>query len=65
MRHPTPDGGHLTLDTLVPIKKFVARAHNLHDLVDLGTLDARAAAFLRASVIARLNIVVCDARTPA
>jgi len=43
----------------VNIRKFVARAHNLHDLVDLGTLDARAAAFLRASVIAGLNLVVC------
>jgi len=59
MRQPTPDGGHLTLGTLAPIKKLVARAHTLHDLVVLGTLDSQAAAFLRASVIAGLNIFVC------
>jgi pilus assembly protein CpaF len=42
----------------VNIRKFVARAHTLDDLVSLGTLNARAAAFLRAAVVAGLNIVV-------
>ena len=42
----------------VNIRKFVARAHTLDDLVSLGTLNAQAAAFLRATVIAGLNIVV-------
>jgi pilus assembly protein CpaF len=42
----------------VNIRKFVARAHNLDDLVSLGTLNAQAAAFLRATVIAGLNVVV-------
>ncbi len=31
----------------------------METFVDLGTLDARAAAFLRASVIGALNLVVC------
>ena len=43
----------------VNIRKFVARAHSLEDLVELGTLSSQAAAFLRASVAAGLNIVVC------
>jgi pilus assembly protein CpaF len=42
----------------VNIRKFVARAHNLEDLIALGTLDTRAAAFLRAAVTAGLNVVV-------
>jgi pilus assembly protein CpaF len=42
----------------VNIRKFVARAHSLGDLVALGTLDQPAAAFLDASVKAGLNIVV-------
>lgn len=42
----------------VNIRKFVARAHTLGDLVSLGTLDAPAAAFLDASVRAGLNIIV-------
>lgn len=42
----------------VNIRKFVARAHGLDDLVALGTLDAAAAGFLKASVTAGLNIVV-------
>jgi len=43
----------------VNIRKFVARAHNLEDLVQLGTLSVQAGAFLRACVAAGLNIVVC------
>ncbi|GAA3527591.1 ATPase, T2SS/T4P/T4SS family [Aeromicrobium panaciterrae] len=42
----------------VNIRKFVARAHSLDDLVTLGTIDSRAAEFLTASVLAGLNIVV-------
>ncbi|KRC66499.1 pilus assembly protein CpaF [Aeromicrobium sp. Root236] len=55
---------HVVLDGIsrgfaaVNIRKFVARAHSLTDLVALGTLDEQSAAFLDASVIAGLNIVV-------
>ncbi len=40
------------------IRKFVARAHSLDDLVTLATIDQQAADFLDASVLAGLNIVV-------
>jgi pilus assembly protein CpaF len=55
---------HVVLDGIsrgfaaVNIRKFVARAHSLTDLVALGTLDEQSAAFLDASVAAGLNIVV-------
>ncbi|AXT85693.1 pilus assembly protein CpaF [Aeromicrobium sp. A1-2] len=55
---------HVVLDGIsrnfaaVNIRKFVARAHSLDDLVTLGTLNVRGAAFLHASVAAGLNIVV-------
>ena len=55
---------HVVLDgitrgfTAVNIRKFVARASGLDDLVTLGTLDERAASFLRSCVLAGLNIVV-------
>lgn len=42
----------------VNIRKFVARADHLDDLVALGSLTARAAAFLEAAVVAGLNILV-------
>ena len=42
----------------VNIRKFVARAHSLDDLVALGSIDAPTAAFLHACVIAGVNIVV-------
>lgn len=42
----------------VNIRKFVARAHSLDDLVGLGTIDEPAACFLNACVRAGLNIVV-------
>ncbi|MGZ5422542.1 MAG: CpaF family protein [Aeromicrobium sp.] len=42
----------------VNIRKFVARAHSLDDLVILGSIDAPVAAFLNACVEAGLNIVV-------
>lgn len=55
---------HVVLDGIargfsaVNIRKFVARADSLDDLVELGTLDAAAARFLHASVVAGLNVVV-------
>jgi pilus assembly protein CpaF len=55
---------HVVLDGIsrgfaaVNIRKFVARAHSLNDLVTLGTLDEQGTAFLDASVAAGLNIVV-------
>ena len=42
----------------VNIRKFMLRAARLQDLVDLGSLTPRAAAFLEASVRAGLNILV-------
>ena len=42
----------------VNIRKFVAAAHSLDDLVGLGTLDRHAADFLDASVRAGLNLMV-------
>lgn len=55
---------HVVLDgitrgfTAVNIRKFVAKAASLDDLVALGTLDERSAAFLTSCVRAGLNIVV-------
>ena len=55
---------HVVLDGIsrgfsaVNIRKFVLRAARLHDLVELGSLTSRAAAFLEASVRAGLNILV-------
>lgn len=43
---------------LVNIRKFVVRAHDLDDLVTLGTLTTPVADFLRAAVVAGLNILV-------
>ena len=42
----------------VNIRKFVLKAARLSDLVELGTLSPRAAAFLEASVRAGLNVLV-------
>ena len=42
----------------VNIRKFVVRAARLHDLVALGSLTERSAAFLDASVRAGLNVMV-------
>lgn len=44
--------------TAVNIRKFVVKAAQLEDLVTLGSLTPQAARFLRASVMAGLNIVV-------
>jgi pilus assembly protein CpaF len=61
-----PDGHrlHVVLEGIsrgfsaVNIRKFMLRAARLQDLVDLGSLTPRAAAFLEASVRAGLNILV-------
>jgi len=45
----------------VNIRKFVARAHRLEDLVELDTLTPQAAKFLDAAVRAGLNIIVAGA----
>ncbi|WP_227465450.1 CpaF family protein [Nocardioides dongkuii] len=45
----------------VNIRKFVLRATRVSDLVELGSLSPRAAAFLEASVRAGLNILVAGA----
>jgi len=42
----------------VNIRKFVARAHRLDDLVGLGTLTAEAARFLELAVRAGLSVLV-------
>lgn len=55
---------HVVLDGIargfaaVNIRKFVAKAHSLGDLVALGTIDAASATFLDASVRAGLNVIV-------
>lgn len=45
----------------VNIRKFIARAHKLTDLVRTGSLTAQAAAFLDAAVGAGLNVLVSGA----
>ncbi|HNA98385.1 MAG TPA: ATPase, T2SS/T4P/T4SS family [Marmoricola sp.] len=47
--------------TAVNIRKFVLKAATLQDLVRLDSLSSQAAAFLEASVIAGLNILVAGA----
>ena len=44
--------------TAVNIRKFVVKAGRLEDLVDLGSLTTGAAGFLRACVVAGLNILI-------
>jgi pilus assembly protein CpaF len=61
-----PDGHrlHVVLEGIsrgfsaVNIRKFVLRASRVSDLVELGSLSARAATFLEASVRAGLNVLV-------
>ncbi|GAB3586401.1 hypothetical protein GCM10027579_22040 [Calidifontibacter terrae] len=61
-----PDGSrlHVAIPDVTPgrwyvnIRKFVARAHNLDDLVTMGSLTQVAARFLRGAVSAGLNILV-------
>ncbi|MFV0426952.1 MAG: CpaF family protein [Beutenbergiaceae bacterium] len=45
----------------VNIRKYVARANRLNDLVQLGSLPANAARFLDAAVVSGLNILVSGA----
>ncbi|NAZ77446.1 CpaF family protein [Kineococcus sp. T13] len=45
----------------VNVRRFVARARRLDDLVDLGALPAQAAAFLAAAVASGLNLLVSGA----
>lgn len=45
----------------VNIRKYVARARHVQDLVDLGSMTQQAADFLAASVTAGLNVVVSGA----
>ncbi|HLS25876.1 MAG TPA: ATPase, T2SS/T4P/T4SS family [Beutenbergiaceae bacterium] len=45
----------------VNIRKYIARARRLADLVELGSLTPAAAAFLDAAVASGLNVVVCGA----
>ena len=42
----------------VNIRKYVARAESLHDLIDLGTVDGAIAAYLEGEVVAGANILV-------
>ena len=42
----------------VNIRKFVARAHSLDDLVTLGSIDQPVATFLQGCVVAGLNVIV-------
>ena len=42
----------------VNIRKFVARAHSMSDLVTLGSMSRQAASFLSAAIAAGLNVVV-------
>lgn len=64
-----PDGSRLHIAIpditrsawMVNIRKFVAQAHRLSDMVRLGSLSNSAAAFLDACVQAGLNIVVSGA----
>jgi pilus assembly protein CpaF len=42
----------------VNIRKFVARAHAMSNLVTLGSMSRQAASFLSASIAAGLNVVV-------
>lgn len=61
-----PDGSrlHVAIPDVTPgrwyvnIRKFVARAHSLDDLVTMGSLTAPAARFLRAAVVSGLNVLV-------
>ncbi|MDO9439937.1 MAG: CpaF/VirB11 family protein [Beijerinckiaceae bacterium] len=59
---PGPDRGAfdqaVVFFVAVNIRKFILRAGQLDDLVELGSISPRAAAFLEASVRAGLNILV-------
>lgn len=48
----------------VNIRKFIARAHSLPDLVSLGSLTEQAASFLHAAVRSGLNVLVSGSTRP-
>lgn len=64
-----PDGSrlHVVIPSVtrrhasVNIRKFVAKAHDLEGMVQLGSLTPQAAAFLDAAVAAGLNVIVSGA----
>ncbi|GAA1334015.1 hypothetical protein GCM10009592_29010 [Brachybacterium rhamnosum] len=64
-----PDGSrlHVVIPSVtrrhasVNIRKFVAKAHDLEGMVQLGSLTTQAAAFLDAAVAAGLNVIVSGA----
>jgi len=47
-----------SVGTILTIRKFSRRILNINDLINLGTLDDLTAAFLKACVVARLNILI-------
>jgi pilus assembly protein CpaF len=61
-----PDGSRLTVvlppvavdGPMLTIRKFAASPYGLDDLIRFGTLSLEAAAFLRASVMARANLLI-------
>ncbi len=61
-----PDGSRLTVvlppvavdGPMLTIRKFSASPYGIDDLIRFGTLSLEAAAFLRASVIARANLLI-------
>jgi pilus assembly protein CpaF len=61
-----PDGSRLTVvlppvavdGPMLTIRKFAASPYGIDDLIRFGTLSLEAAAFLRASVVARANLLI-------
>jgi pilus assembly protein CpaF len=61
-----PDGSRLTVvlppvavdGPMVTIRKFAANPYGIDDLIRFGSLSLEAAAFLRASVLARANLLI-------
>jgi len=61
-----PDGSRLTVvlppvavdGPMLTIRKFAANPYGIDDLIRFGTLSLEAAAFLRASVMARANLLI-------
>src|SRR6202022_4175967 len=61
-----PDGSRLTVvlppvavdGPMVTIRKFAASPYRMDDLIRFGSLSLEAAAFLRASVMARANVLI-------
>ena len=47
-----------SVGTILTIRNFSRRILNINDLINLGTLDDLTAAFLKACVVARLNILI-------